>query len=151
MVSTRSGNTPSKKSSQHEAKASSSSSINKTLEGLSLKSPPPPSSSSSLKRTSRRKAPQKRGSVKPSPKVDGRKMRKDANVSRQQQVKQQKIKDRRATPSTSSPSSNLVSTSNSFLREAANLAESLLSEIRTVVAVGPNEINKDMWVCSIFA
>ena len=144
MVSTRSGNTPSKKSSQ-EAKASS---INKTLESLSLKSPVP---SSSLKRTSR-KPPRSRKSVKPSPKVNGRKLRQDANVSRQQQVKQQQIKDRRATSSNSSPSphvgSDLVSTSANKLLErktkAAGLAKSLLSVIKKVVVVGPNEINKDM-------
>ena len=144
MVSTRSGNTPSKKSSQ-EARASS---INKTLESLSLKSPVP---SSSLKSTSR-KPPRSRKSVKPSPKVNGRKLRQDANVSRQQQLKQQQIKDRRATSSTSSPSphvgSDLVSTSANKLLErktkAAGLAKSLLSVIKKVVVVGPNEINKDM-------
>ena len=149
MVSTRSGNTPSKKSS-HEAKASS---IDETLEGLSLKSP---NSSSPSKRTSRKppRSRKKRVSVKPSPKVNGRKLRQDANATRQQQVKQQQIKDKRATSSTSSPSPNghvgsdLVSTSSKKLlerkTEAAGLAKSLLSVIKKVAVVGPNEINKDM-------
>jgi len=135
MVSTRSGKTPSKKP-PHKGKATSP--LDAKLEDLSLTKP-----TRKAKRTPRK-------SLKQSPNQAGAASRRRQNTTeKRKQTKQQLTKERRAAALATPPSlpkeDSKVSALLEHKQRAAEMSTSLLSNINNITAVGPNEINKEMF------